>query len=171
MRILDRYIAVIYLANIVSLFVALSAFVVGVDVFLNLKNFVSAAKRVALCTAAAPPGTCTFASLAGTFPATACPGLLAGDVLTPGDEGQVTSIPLGGGARLLSEKNGAEWSETERRHAAAALAGSVAGFRSFAIAAGLSGGTAILDDLLAGGIERVLEHRAAGGGTKQADGA
>jgi lipopolysaccharide export system permease protein len=46
-RILDRYIAVIYLANIVSLFVALSAFVVGVDVFLNLKNFVSAAKRVA----------------------------------------------------------------------------------------------------------------------------
>lgn len=75
------------------------------------------------------------------------------------------------GARLLSEKNGAEWSETERRQAAAALAGSVAGFRSFAIAAGLSGGTAILDDLLAGGIERVLEHRAAGGGAKQADGA
>lgn len=47
MRILDRYIAMIYLANIVSLFVALSAFVVGVDIFLNLKNFVSAAERVA----------------------------------------------------------------------------------------------------------------------------
>lgn len=47
MRILDRYIAVIYLANIVSLFVAMSAFVVGVDVFLNLKNFVAAARRVA----------------------------------------------------------------------------------------------------------------------------
>lgn len=47
LRILDRHIALLYLANIATLFVALSAFVVGVDVFLNLKNFVSAAERVA----------------------------------------------------------------------------------------------------------------------------
>lgn len=43
---LDRYIAARYLANCGALFVALFAFVVGIDVFLNLKRFISAAKNL-----------------------------------------------------------------------------------------------------------------------------
>ena len=40
---LDRYIARRYLANCIALFVVLFAFVVGIDVFLNLRRFISAA--------------------------------------------------------------------------------------------------------------------------------
>lgn len=68
------------------------------------------------------------------------------------------------GQRLLPAGAAAGWSEMERLQAAAALAGSVAGFRSFEIAAGLTGGADILDDLLTGGIERVLERRGDRGG-------
>lgn len=41
---LDRYIARRYLANCVALFVVLFAFVVGIDVFLNLRRFIQAAR-------------------------------------------------------------------------------------------------------------------------------
>lgn len=47
MRLLDRYIARIFLLNVIALFVALFAFVVGVDIFLNLRNFADAAREVA----------------------------------------------------------------------------------------------------------------------------
>ncbi|MFG0258020.1 MAG: LptF/LptG family permease [Phycisphaerales bacterium JB043] len=47
MRILDRYIAKYYAINVVLLCVTLAAFVVGVDIFLNLKVFVRAAKEIA----------------------------------------------------------------------------------------------------------------------------
>ncbi len=43
---LDRYIARLYLANIAALAVALAAFMVGVDVILNMKRFVEAARVV-----------------------------------------------------------------------------------------------------------------------------
>lgn len=43
---LDRYIARRYLANVVALAAALFAFVVAVDVFLNLRRFVEAAQHV-----------------------------------------------------------------------------------------------------------------------------
>lgn len=45
MSILDRYIARRYLLNVVALLVALFAFVVAVDVFVNLRAYVSAAGR------------------------------------------------------------------------------------------------------------------------------
>ncbi len=41
---LDRYIARRYLANCIALFVVLFAFVVGIDVFLNLRRFIQAAR-------------------------------------------------------------------------------------------------------------------------------
>lgn len=65
------------------------------------------------------------------------------------------------GARLLPGRDGAAWSGTARQHLAAALAGSVAGFLSFEIAAGLTGGSELLQELLTGGVERVLQstHR------------
>ena len=43
---LDRYIAARYLANCAALFIALFAFVVGIDVFLNLKRFIKAATEL-----------------------------------------------------------------------------------------------------------------------------
>lgn len=46
MTILDRYIARRYLLNVVTLVVALFAFVVVVDVFVNLRGFVAAAGKV-----------------------------------------------------------------------------------------------------------------------------
>lgn len=47
MNLLDRYIARLYLANILALGVALGSFVVGIDVVLNMKRFVEAARTVA----------------------------------------------------------------------------------------------------------------------------
>ena len=44
---LDRYIARLYVVNIAALAVALGAFMVGVDVVLNMKRFVEAARGVA----------------------------------------------------------------------------------------------------------------------------
>jgi len=44
---LDRYIARLYIANVLALAVALAAFMVGVDMILNMKRFVEAADRVA----------------------------------------------------------------------------------------------------------------------------
>jgi lipopolysaccharide export system permease protein len=47
MRILDRYIAKYFALNVVLLCVTLAAFVVGVDIFLNLKIFIRTAKMIA----------------------------------------------------------------------------------------------------------------------------
>ncbi len=47
MTLLDRYIARLYLANVLALAFALAAFIVGVDMMLNMKRFVEAAERVA----------------------------------------------------------------------------------------------------------------------------
>ena len=46
MNLLDRYIARLYIANIAALALALAAFMVGVDVILNMKRFVEAARIV-----------------------------------------------------------------------------------------------------------------------------
>ena len=46
MRRLDRYIARRYLANCLALFIALFAFVVAIDVFLNLKRFIRSAEAL-----------------------------------------------------------------------------------------------------------------------------
>jgi len=45
-KLLDRYIARLYIANIAALAIALAAFMVGVDVILNMKRFVEAARVV-----------------------------------------------------------------------------------------------------------------------------
>ena len=47
MNLLDRYIAKLYLANVVALGVALGSFMVGIDVMLNMKRFVESARAVA----------------------------------------------------------------------------------------------------------------------------
>lgn len=47
MRLLDRYIAKLYLTNVIALALALGTFMVGIDMMLNMKRFVDAAQRVA----------------------------------------------------------------------------------------------------------------------------
>ncbi|MHC4976720.1 MAG: LptF/LptG family permease [Planctomycetota bacterium] len=47
MRTLDRYLARYFAINVVLLCITLAAFVVGVDIFLNLKVFIRAAKEIA----------------------------------------------------------------------------------------------------------------------------
>jgi len=54
---------------------------------------------------------------------------------------------------LLPAGESAGWSESARLNVAAALAGAVAGQRSFQIAAGIDGGLELLSELLARGVE------------------
>lgn len=60
MTLLDRYIARLFLTNILTLSVALAGFVVGIDVFLNMRQFIGAAERMA------PEGASTLWLVANT---------------------------------------------------------------------------------------------------------
>lgn len=63
MKLLDRYIARLYIANIAALAIALATFMVGVDVILNMKRFVEAARTVAAAQGDGDPSGVAVAAL------------------------------------------------------------------------------------------------------------